>query len=134
MNDAETLFGLLTQDDLPAILVDAQSKFEDSTECGAGVWEVPIQVLIAVVSTAMDIGVLDNNTKRRLGEVERCMRQLAGSNGPVAVSTDFWATASVDPVGPAAVMIGQRDDNAFQGVGWLQVTIRRRVENRQEAL
>jgi len=128
MGDVETLFAELTADDVPAIYVHAEGKGEDEAAT-AEEWAMPINCLVAVVQASTSLTTLDNNTKRRLGEVERVLRQLAGGAGTAA----FWNDTEVT-VGPSIIMIGTEPDVAYRGVGWLQVTVRKRVLNRLEAL
>jgi len=128
MGEIENLFSGLTADEVPAIFVHAEGKGEDDPEAGAGEWYMPINVLVAIVQGACDLITLDNNTKRRLAEVERVMRQKAGST-----SSGFWNNTEV-LIGPSILMIGTEPDEVYRGVGWLQVTVKKRVQNRLEAL
>jgi len=126
-DDFDTLFEGLTQDTMPAIFVHAFAKDEDSPDSPAGVYTIPIHILIACVQGATDITYLDNNTKRRLSEIERVCRQRAGN-----ISGDgFWAGATSLTVGPGRIDIRTSES---KGVGYLALTVTKDVENRQEAI
>jgi hypothetical protein len=126
MNDVDNLFGEVNIDMVPAVYVDAQGKQADDSDGTAGMWFVPMNVLIAVFQCSSDLTVLDNNVKRRLGEVERAMRQLAGSQ-----ASGYWNGTEVIVEG-STIFIGIRPEDQGKGVGWLALTIRKAVLNRLE--